>query len=46
VTISAQPDQMSQLTANRQSDDVYYDVITKTFDQLPPVYQDNAEAIK
>ena len=37
---------MSQIAEGRQSEDVYYETLTKTWDQLPQVYQDNSKLLR
>lgn len=40
------PANMKQLSESRQSEDIYYEAINRSFDQLPQVYQDNADQLK
>jgi protein-export membrane protein SecD len=46
ASVIAKPDQMKQLTESRQSEDVYYESLNKSYDQLPQVYQDNINTLK
>jgi preprotein translocase subunit SecD len=46
VAVAANPDQIKQLSDGKQSDDIYYEAINRSFDQLPQVYQDNADKLK
>lgn len=46
VNVTAQPATMKQLTDTRQSEDIYYEAITRSWDQLPQVYQDNAARLQ
>jgi hypothetical protein len=46
ASIVASPDQFAQLADGKQSDDIYYESLNKSFDQLPQVYQDNADKLR
>ncbi len=46
TSIVASPDKFAQLADGKQSDDIYYESLNKSFDQLPQVYQDNADKLK
>ena len=46
TSVIAKPKQMKQLTDSRQSEDIYYEALNKSFDQLPQVYKDNADKLK
>lgn len=45
-SVTDAPANMKQLNESRQSEDIYYEAINKSFDQLPQVYQDNADQLK
>lgn len=46
TAVVANPSQMKQLADGRQSEDVYYEAITRSYDQLPQVYQDNMTKLR